>query len=61
MWQGLQEITNYKKKTSHVTDTDVTLLDKLNTSFARFEDNAMPPSQPTDKDCTPLLLHGRRE
>ena len=25
MWQGLQEITDYKKKTSHVTDTDVTI------------------------------------
>ena len=38
MWQGLQEITDYKKKTSHVTDTDVLLPDKLNTFF---EDNTV--------------------
>ena len=36
MWQGLQEITDYKKKTSHVTDTDITLPDELNTFFARI-------------------------
>ena len=41
MWQGLQEITDYKKKSSHVTDTDVMLPDKLNTFFARFEDNTL--------------------
>ena len=29
MWQGLQAIIDYKKKTSHVTDTDVLLPDKL--------------------------------
>ena len=46
MWQGLQEITDYKKKTNHVTDTDVMLPDKLNTFFARFEDNTVPPSRP---------------
>ena len=32
MWQGLQEITDYKKKTGYVTDTDVTLPDKLNSA-----------------------------
>ena len=25
MWQCLQEITDYKKKSNHVTDTDVSL------------------------------------
>ena len=54
MWQGLQEIMDYKKKTSHVTDTDVTLTDKLNTFFARFEDNTVPPSRIANKH--PLLL-----
>ena len=43
MWQGLQENMDYKKKTSHVTDTEVPLPDKLNTFFARFEDNTVPP------------------
>jgi hypothetical protein len=38
MWQGLQAITDYKKKTRHVMDTDVLLPDKLN-PFACFEDN----------------------
>ena len=45
MWQGLKEITDYKNKNSHVTDTNVTLPDKLNTFFAHFEDNTVPPSQ----------------
>ena len=49
MWQGLQTITDYKKKTSHVTDNDVLLPDKLNT-FARFEDNTVPPTWPATKD-----------
>jgi hypothetical protein len=40
MWHGLQEITDYKKKTSHFTDTDVLLPDKLNSFFACFEDNS---------------------
>ena len=51
MWQGLQAIPNYKKKTSHVTDPDVLLPDKLNTFFAHFEDNTVPPTQPATKDC----------
>jgi hypothetical protein len=41
---------DYKGKTSHFVDTDVMLLDKLNTFFARFEDNTMPPSQPATMD-----------
>ncbi|XP_035642152.1 sterol carrier protein 2-like isoform X1 [Oncorhynchus keta] len=48
---GLQEITDCKKITSLVTDTDVTLPDKLNTFFVRFEDNIVPPSQSANKDC----------
>ena len=51
MWQGLQEITDYKKKSSHVTDTNVTLPDKLNTFFACFENNTVPLSWPDNKDC----------
>ena len=42
MWQGLQSITDYKKKTSPVADTDVLLTDKLNNWFAPFEDNTVP-------------------
>jgi hypothetical protein len=59
MWQGLQTITDYKGKTSHVTDTDVLLPDKLNT-FARFEDNSV-----TDVACSQglwaLVFRGRCE
>ena len=51
MWQGLQTITDYKRKTSHVKDTDVLLPDKLNTFFAHFEDNTAPPTRPATKDC----------
>ncbi|KAK6293853.1 hypothetical protein J4Q44_G00361790 [Coregonus suidteri] len=52
MWQGLQTITDYKWKSSHVVNTDVSHPDKLNTFFARFEDNTVPPTQPTTKDST---------
>jgi hypothetical protein len=55
MWQGLQVITDYKKKTSHVTYTNVLLPDKLNTFFARFGNNTVPPTRPATKDCGPLL------
>ena len=51
MWQGLQTITDYKGKTRHVVDTDVLLPDKLNTFFARFEYNTVPPTRPAPKDC----------
>ena len=47
MWKGLQTVTDYKGKTSHITDTDV----KLNTLFARFEENTMPLTRPAPKDC----------
>ena len=42
MWQGLQSIMYYKKKTSPVTDQDFLLPDILNNFFARFEDNTVP-------------------
>jgi hypothetical protein len=32
-------------------DTDVMLPDKLNTFFAHFEDNTVPPSRPANKVC----------
>ena len=49
MWQSLQKIMDYKGKTSHVADTDVLLPDKLNTFFAHFEDNTVPPTWPTPR------------
>ena len=51
MWQGLQTVTDYKRKTSHVTETDVLLPDRLNKFFAHFEDNTVPPTWPATKDC----------
>ena len=51
MWQDLQSITDYKKKTSPIADHDVLLPDKLNSFFARFEDNTVPPTQPATKTC----------
>ena len=51
MCQGLQTITDYKKKTSPVVDTDVLLTDKLNNFFARFEDNTVPLTQPATNTC----------
>ena len=51
MWQGLQTITDYKRKTSHIAETDVLPLDRLNTLFARFEDSTVPPTRPAIKDC----------
>ena len=51
MWQGLQSIADYKRKTSPVADHDVLLADKLNNFFARFEDNTVPPTLPATKTC----------
>ena len=51
MWQGLQTITDYKKKISYITNTNFLLPDKLNTFFARFEDNTVPPTRQATKDC----------
>jgi hypothetical protein len=50
MWQGRQTITDYKGKTSHVTDIGVLLPDKLNTFIARFEDITMPPWRPLPRN-----------
>jgi hypothetical protein len=49
MWQGLQSITDYKKKTSPATDQDDLLPDRLNKFFARFEDNTVPLTRPATK------------
>ena len=46
-----QAITDYKGQTSHITDTDVLLPDKLNTFFARIEDTTVPSTRPAPKDC----------
>uniref|UniRef100_A0A8L0DJB6 Reverse transcriptase domain-containing protein n=1 Tax=Oncorhynchus mykiss TaxID=8022 RepID=A0A8L0DJB6_ONCMY len=51
MWQGLQSITDYKKKTGPVTDQDVLLPGRLNNFFARFEDNTVPLTRPATKTC----------
>ena len=51
MWQGLQSITDYKKRTSPVADMDVLLPDKLNNFSVRFEDNTVPPTRPATIDC----------
>ena len=42
---------NPKGKSSHVANTNVLLLDKLNTFFARFENYTVPPTRPAPKDC----------
>jgi hypothetical protein len=49
MWQGLQSIMDYKKKTSPIADTNVLLPDKLNNFFARFEDNTAPLTRAATK------------
>uniref|UniRef100_A0A8K9USR6 Reverse transcriptase domain-containing protein n=1 Tax=Oncorhynchus mykiss TaxID=8022 RepID=A0A8K9USR6_ONCMY len=51
MWQGLQSITDYRKKSSPVTDQDVLLPGRLNYFFARFEDNTVPLTRPATKTC----------
>lgn len=54
MWQTLQTITDYKAKTSHVTDKDASLPDKLKHFFARFkENNTEPPTwaSAAHEDC----------
>jgi hypothetical protein len=51
MWQGLQSITDNKKKMSPVADQDVLLPDRLNNFFARVEDNTVPLTRPATKTC----------
>ena len=51
MWQGLQTITDFKKKTNSIADIEVLLPDKLNNIFASFGDNTVPPTRPATKDC----------
>ena len=51
MCQGLQSITDYKKKSSPVTDQDVLLPGRLNNFFARFEDNTVQLTRPATKTC----------
>ena len=51
MWQGLQSITDYKKKTSPVSDQDVLLPDRLNNFFARYEDKTVPLTWLVTKTC----------
>jgi hypothetical protein len=48
MWQGLQTIMDYKGK--DVAEKEVLLPDKLNTFFARFDDNSVPLTQATHED-----------
>jgi hypothetical protein len=43
----MQTITDYKGKTSHVA----LIPHKLNTFFARFEGNTVPPTRPATKGC----------
>jgi nicotinamide riboside kinase len=53
MWKGLQTIADYKRKTSHVTDIDVLLLDT---------DVLLPALWITHSEVLwALLLCGRRE
>ena len=51
MWQGLQSITYYKRKTSHIANHDVLLPDKLNNLFSHFEDNTVPLTRAATKTC----------
>ena len=51
MWQGLQSITDYRRKPSPVADHDVLLPDQLNNFFARFEVNIVPLTRPATKTC----------
>ena len=41
---------DYKRKISNVAETDILLPDWLNTFFARFEDNTVPPTRPAPTD-----------
>ncbi|XP_064881036.1 1,4-alpha-glucan-branching enzyme-like [Oncorhynchus nerka] len=51
----------YKRKTSHVVDTDDRLPDKRNIFFARMEEITVSLTWPSTKDCglPPLLLRGQ--
>ncbi|XP_070183447.1 uncharacterized protein [Littorina saxatilis] len=56
VWQGLQQVTQYKKKPAASDDHDPTLPDKLNSFYCRFDEkNPNPGYRPSLPD-DPLLL-----
>ena len=53
LWSGIQKITNYKRSSPPLDETDRTLPDQLNQFYARFDqDNTDPP---------PAISHDVRE
>ncbi|XP_070182229.1 uncharacterized protein, partial [Littorina saxatilis] len=57
VWQGLQQVTQYKKKSAASDDHDPTLPDKLNSFYCRFDEkNPNPGYRPSLPDDPSLLI-----
>lgn len=54
MWQGIQAVTNYKKKTGSMDTRDTNLPDRLNSFYARFDQQTtdIPSKSPYDSGDT---------
>uniref|UniRef100_A0A4W5RC75 RAS related 2 n=1 Tax=Hucho hucho TaxID=62062 RepID=A0A4W5RC75_9TELE len=59
--EGFLLVFSVTDRGSHVTDTDVSLPDKLNTFFARFGDNTVPPLKFQEQECPPSPEPTRKE
>ena len=62
MWQGIQTITDYKQKASASSD-DISLPDKLNKHYARFDDMNTSNSQvfvPPLNVCPPFVVEAEQ-
>lgn len=58
MWQGIQSFTNYRKDASKTVIRDASLLDNLNSYYARFDQHNrdMPLKAPCDPEETALWV-----
>ena len=43
VWQGIQQLTNFRGQASTAVDASTALAEELNTFFARFESTALHP------------------
>ena len=56
LWAGVQNITNYKQSSAPIDTDDVTLPDRLNEFYARFDRNnpdSTSPRPPAETNCDP--------
>ncbi len=64
VWQGIQQLTNFREQTSSAMDSSTALAEELNTFFARFESTApqpqaAPPLTQSARSYDPLTVQAQ--